>query len=116
MAPGPREYTLELGRFKSHNRLIYYFRNPSLLQGDQIKQKLKRDEVLTAPGHHRNALNLISNWNSDLASVIVATPIVLSFFAAIVWAIVAARVYKADVQISVQTGFTIGSYVVTAGE
>lgn len=50
-----------------------------------------------------------------MASAIVALPLTLSLLFAVAWTVVAVRVYHADVQTSVQTGFTIGSYVVTAG-
>ncbi|KAF2106527.1 hypothetical protein BDV96DRAFT_694039 [Lophiotrema nucula] len=63
----------------------------------------------------RRALNVIRTWNPQSATVIVLFPFVLGTIISIVWPIVATRRYDADVQDSVQTGFAVGSYVVTAG-
>jgi hypothetical protein len=71
---------------------------------------------LAAPGTQRTALNFVHNWNARLASNVIAVPFVGSFLISVIWPIVATTKYHADIQTSVQTGFTIGSYVVTAGE
>ena len=79
---------------------------------------------MTARGHQTNllssgtqarALNIVRDWDPHVTSIIIIFPTALSLIISIVWSIVAAVHFKADVQASVQTGFTIGSYVVTAG-
>jgi uncharacterized membrane protein YagU involved in acid resistance len=62
-----------------------------------------------------HALNIVQSWDPQVASIIVLFPVILSLCIAITWSVVASVYYKADVQASTQTGFTIGSYVVTAG-
>jgi hypothetical protein len=64
---------------------------------------------------HGGALNLVSRWNTSTAGTIVALPVVFSVFVCVAWPIVAHKVYGADVQSSVQTGFGVGSYIVTTG-
>jgi len=61
------------------------------------------------------ALNMATRWNTDAAGSIVALPVVLSLLFAIIWPVVAVKVYNADVNASVQTSFGIASYVVTSG-
>ncbi|RYP56496.1 hypothetical protein DL771_011815 [Monosporascus sp. 5C6A] len=68
-----------------------------------------------ALGDHKMALNIVSMWNTDAASVVVAVPLLASLVVGVVWAVVAVAVYNADVNVSVQTGFTIASYVITTG-
>jgi len=53
------------------------------------------------------ALNLVKGWNANSASSLVATPIVFSLTVSIIWPIVAVTRYGMDIQISVQTGFTV---------
>ena len=77
---------------------------------------LIRCHALTKPGGQRAALNLVHTWNAGLTSNIIAVPFVGSFLISVIWSIIASIKYHADIQTSVQTGFTIGSYVVTAGE
>lgn len=108
---------MELGRYKSDNRLIYYFRHPDELQGHEIVEKLKQGGVIAPSGHqHTQALNLVEKWNAGQASIIVLMPIVASLIFSIIWSVVAVAKFHADVQMSVQTGFTVGSYIVTAGK
>jgi hypothetical protein len=107
---------LPLGRYRAGNRLVYFFRNTSELQGNGIVQDLIRRRALTEPGHQRTALNLVHTWNAGLTSNIIAVPFVGSFLISVIWPIVARRKYHADIQTSILTGFTIGIYVVTAGE
>jgi hypothetical protein len=61
------------------------------------------------------ALNMVNKWNTDAAGVVVAIPLLASLVLGVVWAVVAVAVYHADVNTSVQTGFAIASYVITAG-
>lgn len=66
-------------------------------------------------GEHQMALNTVHKWNTDAAGVVVAVPLLASFVVGIVWPAVAVATYHADVNTSVQTGFTIASYIITAG-
>ena len=132
-ALGKHEYYLPLARFNSGNRLIHFFRNPSQLIGNPIVEKLKANGAFAKasipatsasssdsahvqqPGEHKMALNMATRWNTDAAGSIVALPVVLSLLFAIIWPVIAVKVYKADVNASVQTSFGIASYVVTSG-
>ncbi|CAN9136303.1 unnamed protein product [Alternaria alternata] len=106
---------LDLGRYGPYGRQSHYFENPSELDGDTIKSRLAREEVLAPPGRQRHALNIVSSWDPQMTSIVILFPIVLSLIISIVWSVVASTTFKTDVQTSTQTGFTIGSYVVTAG-
>ncbi|KAL5043249.1 hypothetical protein BDW71DRAFT_188252 [Aspergillus fruticulosus] len=104
-----------LGRYKSSSQYTYYFRHPSLIQGNEVMEKLKDDGVVAAAGQQTMALNFVSSFDSSSASMIVLLPIVSSLLLSVIWPIVAVRRFQADAQTSVQTGFTVGSYVVTTG-
>jgi len=106
---------LELGRHGSYSRQIYYFRDPSDVTGTAIRERLVTEEVLTSSHQQINALNIVRGWDPHVASLVVLFPIALSLSISIIWSAVAVATFKADVQTSFQTGFTIGSYVVTAG-
>lgn len=73
-------------------------------------------KVIASPGTHQRALNFVRKFNSATATFVIAMPITISAIFSVVWVIVAVRKYGADVQASVQTGFTVGSYIVTAGK
>jgi hypothetical protein len=107
--------SLDLGLLGSYGRQAHYFETPSGLEGNHIQKRLTRQEVLTTPGKQKNALNIIRSWDPQVTSTVILFPIVLSLIVSIVWSVVASTTFKADVQTSTQTGFTIGSYVVTAG-
>lgn len=106
---------LDLGQDGPYSRQSHYFENPSAIKGDTIRSRLIDEGVLTPPGQQRHALNIISSWDPQVTSIVILFPIVLSLIISIVWSVVASTKFKADVQTSTQTGFTIGSYVVTAG-
>jgi hypothetical protein len=107
---------LALGRYGPYNRLIHRFKEPAGLTGTALRDRLLTDKVMTASGQQpTHALNIVQSWDPQVASIIVLLPVVLSLCIAITWSVVASVHYKADVQASTQTGFTIGSYVVTAG-
>ncbi|KAH6882541.1 hypothetical protein BKA58DRAFT_373493 [Alternaria rosae] len=115
---------LDLGRHGSYNRQIHYFKDASSMRGTAIRERLLTEGVLTICDHQINALfhgreamalNIVRDWDPRVTSIAIIFPTALSLIISIVWSIVAAVHFKADVQASVQTGFTIGSYVVTAG-
>ncbi|KAL5386725.1 hypothetical protein PMIN02_008412 [Paraphaeosphaeria minitans] len=119
---------LDLGRHGPYNRQIYFFRDSSPLHGTEIRDRLLLENVLhdmhtnsqqipstIAPLEQARALNIVRSWNPRSASVTVAIPVFCSFAVAIIWSAVCTLRYGADIQDSVQTGFTIGSYVVTTG-
>ncbi|KAL1798215.1 hypothetical protein ACET3X_002252 [Alternaria dauci] len=107
--------SLDLGLLGSYGRQAHYFEKPSELTGDHIQKRLIRQQVLTTLGQQKNALNIIRSWDPQITTTVILFPIVLSLIISIVWSVVASAKFKADVQTSTQTGFTIGSYVVTAG-
>ncbi|KAF2727662.1 hypothetical protein EJ04DRAFT_132631 [Polyplosphaeria fusca] len=106
---------LDLGRYGPYNRQIHYFRDPSQLTGTKIRDRLLKESVLGHRGTQQRGINIVRTWNPRAASTTVLIPVMISFCISVVWSIVASVHFKADVQSSTQTGFTIGSYVVTAG-
>lgn len=75
------------------------------------------DDVLVMRGTSPTyALNIVRSWDPYITSIIILLPIILSLCVSVTWSIVATLHFKADAQVSTQTGFTIGSYVVTAGK
>jgi hypothetical protein len=114
-AIGKRDSILDLGRYHG-NRIIYFFYNPKQCLGDKFFSLFKAKGVLTEIGTDKErALNFVSTWDMDFASHVIVTPAILSIIFAVTWPSVAVKLYNADVQMSVQTGFTIASYVVTTG-
>lgn len=109
---------LDLGRQGSSNRLVYYWDNPEKLGSSDVGRvmRLRNEGVLTRDEHPANALNVVRTLNAHVASVIVLLPFVISAVVCVVWSVVASVVYQADIQASVQTAFTVGSYIVTAGK
>jgi hypothetical protein len=71
--------------------------------------------VLGSPGSQTHALNIVRSWDPQITTVIILIPIGLSLMISVLWSIIATRHFKQDAQLSTQTGFTIGSYVLTAG-
>lgn len=61
------------------------------------------------------ALNFVSTWHTNLVALAFTVPVVASIAVSIAWPAVAVLHYGADLQTSVQTGVTIGGFVVTAG-
>ncbi|RMZ68438.1 pfs domain-containing [Pyrenophora seminiperda CCB06] len=106
---------LELGLHGPYSRHIHYFRDPSHIEGSAIKTRLVRERVLTVAGQHTCALNIVRSWDPYATSLIVLFPVAVSLGVSITWSVVANVHFGADAQASTQTGFTIGSYVITAG-
>lgn len=50
-----------------------------------------------------------------MISIVVLLPTIMSIATVVAWPIIAVLKYEADVQTSVQTGATVGSFIVTAG-
>jgi hypothetical protein len=69
----------------------------------------------TSYGDHQMALNIVENWSSEAGGVVVGIPVFISLLFCVIWSAVSTTVFGANVSTSTQTGFTIGSYVVTAG-
>ncbi len=69
----------------------------------------------SSPLDARRALNFVSTTHTSFAGIAVVLPFLLSLAVIVVWPVVATQKYRADVQMSLQTAFTVGSYVVTAG-
>lgn len=107
---------LALGRYGPFSRLVHYFKDPSgLADRNELMERLVIEGVLTEPGQQTHALNIVRTWDPYVTSMIVVIPVLFSFVLSIAWAFVASAYYRADINTSTQTGFTIGSYVVTAG-
>ncbi|KAF2396538.1 hypothetical protein EJ06DRAFT_585009 [Trichodelitschia bisporula] len=115
-ALGEHDYILPLGRYRTHSRSIYLLHNPSKLEGSfEIVERLRLAGVLTRPGMQTKALNFVEQWDTRLLTVAVAIPVIVSLLAAIAWPWMSVRRYGGDVQASVQTGFTIAGFILTAG-
>jgi hypothetical protein len=87
-------------------------------QQQQQREAGQREEVAAqshALGGHQMALNIVNKWHTDAAGAVVAVPLLASLIACMTWPAVAVVVYHGDVNISVQTGFGIASYLITAG-
>lgn len=85
-------------------------------EGDALVRDLIERGVITDSGNAKlYCLNFVSVWGSAAASFIVGLPVFFGLLCCIIWPIVAVCIYNADVQTSVQTGFAVGSFVVTAG-
>ncbi|EDU43797.1 predicted protein [Pyrenophora tritici-repentis Pt-1C-BFP] len=106
---------LGLGRHGTYSRQIHYFRDPSSLKGLAITNRLIAENVLTAVGQHTHALNIVRSWDPYVTSLMVLLPVALSLGASITWSAIAKLYFNVDAQASTQTGFTIGSYIITAG-
>lgn len=116
VAVGEFVKNLDLGR-DGDNHNIHLLSHPDGLQGNEIVQELVRQDVLGRMGVPRNkCLYVVNVWSSGAAAVIVGTPLLISMLCCVVWPAVAVRHYEADVQTSVQTGFGIGSFVITVSK
>lgn len=60
-------------------------------------------------------LRFVIGWDTTLISMVILIPITVSIATVFTWPMVAVLRYGADVQISVQTGATVGSFIVTSG-
>ncbi|KAI1413387.1 hypothetical protein F5Y13DRAFT_29339 [Hypoxylon sp. FL1857] len=116
-APGRPCSTLNLG-YHQHQQMGH-FTTPERFNGkkDLINQ-LVQDGVYRPAESNTTpmALNFVSGWNVQVASVIILTPTVISIAVAIIWPMVAVLHFGViDVQQSVETGASLASYIVTAG-
>lgn len=122
---GNRVSILGLGRYDSL-RLNYYFYNSHKLRDSDLVQKLIDETVIklddgsnidreTGKIAYTHALNFVSVWHPTYSLIAVILPTIFGSIVCIVWPAVATRSYGADLQSSIQTGFAIGGYIVTAG-
>jgi len=58
---------------------------------------------------------MVSRWDTNAIATVAAIPLILSVLFCVLWSIISVSIYHADVNVSVQTGFAIGSYIITAG-
>ena len=104
---GSRLGTLQLGRYKG--RLINTFENPELGAHTTTVAETVRKISKNC------ALEFQRTYDVSTISVVVAIPPVASLIFAIAWV----RIYAhkgEDLQTTVQTAFTVSSYIVTAGK
>jgi hypothetical protein len=106
---------LVLGRHGRYGQQIQMFKRPILANGSNVVDLLKQKGVLGPPSKQSHALNIARGWDPYITTILVLMPVVLSLVMSILWSIIATQRYHQDAQASTQTGFTIGSYVVTAG-
>ena len=71
--------------------------------------------VIAKSCDHKYALNLVRAWDTYGISIVIMMPMIFSLLTSMLWVGIAVHYYGADFNTSAQTGFTIGSYVVTAG-
>jgi hypothetical protein len=108
--------SLSLVRKGNHDSQDYYFKNPSLLRGTALRDRLLHEvsQVLNSDSLPQGALHIVRRWDPVTASIIGLLLVMISLGASIMWNVVAVNGFGADVQVSTQAGFTIGSNVVTA--
>lgn len=116
---GPVEAVLELGREKD-NRNIRLLKDHDAVEGNVRVKDLVRKGVIKLRDEQDTAthcLNFVHIWSTDAAGFIVGIPLFISVgLFCIAWPIVAVRHFGADVQTSIQTGVSIGGFVVTASK
>ncbi len=105
---GSRLETLQLGRYKG--RLVNIFENPEL----GAHTVTVADKIRTLS--ENSALEFLRMYNVGAISVVVAVPPVASLIFGIVWIRVYANKNGTDLQLVIQTAFTVSSYIVTAGK
>lgn len=112
---------LNLGRYGFGNQNIRFWIRPKdapmTIATSTIQQGLINDGIIgdpNGPNPPTGALNIVTMWHIDAAGPFLFLLRVSSLAAAIVWLLVAVPQYKADVQDSVQTGFAVASFIVTA--
>ncbi|KAI9886690.1 MAG: pyridoxine biosynthesis protein [Watsoniomyces obsoletus] len=66
-------------------------------------------------GSHTRALKVVSTWNTEAGAAVVMLLFITSLVFSVTWSAVSAAAFHADVNASVQTGFTVGSFIITAG-
>lgn len=107
---------MDLGRVGG-NRNVHLLYHRDHLEGDSRVRDLVEKGVITEQGNPKLfCLNFVSIWGHAAAGFIVGLPVFLGFLCCVIWPSVAVRVYGGDVQTSVQTGFAVGSFIVTASE
>lgn len=72
-------------------------------------------DVIQPPYRQTHGLNIVRSLDPYIAGTMVMIPMIFSLLISIIWAFVASAYYNTELNTSTQTGFTIGSYVVTAG-
>jgi hypothetical protein len=92
------------------------FKNHRVAAGHSVVDLLVQKGVLGRSGTRTHALNIVRGWDPYITTTLAFMPIILSLVISMLWSIIATQHYHQDVQASTQTGFTIGSYVVTAGK
>ncbi|KAK2613494.1 hypothetical protein N8I77_000406 [Diaporthe amygdali] len=111
---GNRVSMLDLGRAEGNSNVHQLYHHEHL-EGNVIARDLAEKGVITDKGDGKlYCLNFVSVWGSAAAGFIVGVPVFSGFLCCVIWPIVAVRKYNADVQTSVQTGFAVGSFIVTA--
>ena len=103
-----RQETLQLGRYKG--RLVNLFENPELGAHTDIVAETVRNMS------KNSALEFQRTYDVNAISMIVALPPVASLIFAIAWVRIYAHRKGEDLQTTLQTAFTISSYIVTAGK
>ena len=105
---GSRLGTLQLGRYKG--RLVSIFEKPELGAHTgtvaETVRKISKNE----------ALEFQRTYDVSAISMIVAVPPVASLIFATAWVRIYAHRKGEDLQTTLQTAFTISSYIVTAGK
>ena len=104
---GSRLGTLQLGRYKG--RLVNIFENAQL--GAHTVAVAETIRTIS----RNSALEFQRTYDVGAISVIVAVPPVASLVFGIAWVRVYVGHRGTDIQVAVQTAFTVASYIVTAG-
>lgn len=103
--------SFDLGRYSSSK--VINFLNPDGLDHTQCHQTVKMLKDINVGS---GGLDFVRAWDRNNAAVIALIPFVLSLLFAVVWVVVSVAAYAVDVQVAVQTAFTVAAFIVTAGK
>lgn len=99
--------TIDLGR--SGGRLVSFLEAPEKLKGQyDLTQKLKaRAEI--------EGVEFVRCWDNGSISIVAVSPLFASLVFVVVWVVVFVR-RGGDLQVTMQTAFTVASFMVTASK
>lgn len=113
--PGDKLGTLDLGFYGDAQREVALLKDASGVEGSNMLSSFGPAGLMAREGHHDCALNVVRTYSANRIGFLLLLPTVSSIIVAVAWPVVAVLYYHAEAQSSIQTSFTIASYVVTAG-
>jgi hypothetical protein len=85
---------LSLGRKGNYDSQIHYLKNPLLLRGTALRDRLLHEvsQVLTPDPQPQGALHVVRRWDPVTAIIIVLLSVMLSLSASIIWIVVTVNI------------------------